>query len=1158
MKFGILWAMDFKEAIGFDPSTRSNLVPGKSLLEYANLKLLSLDQPIYGAAEDYNFIHLTRPLLQSLQEKSRLLGEQISPVDTRLQEFIDNYLSDIEGTEGCRLPSRTLILDRHGLARTLSVPANTDHFQSSIINSYRVHQGVLHNPVNDRRTTAGVFHVAEGGYPIPDDKLAVPKFLFARLLEAAVNPPRELLELPFTSALQQTARLWVSLYLRPMVIPEVPGVSPERRMEIRFFAPGNLICNLDFVESIFGNAGDPWLPENDCALDPQCWTGHSGCVILAPHLTALTKKELGLPHIADASDDMRQRGLFWEKESDRYNGGEAFKVTARAAPGRTVTIIADNYFGYCKKEVKTQISFSANLFGRAEEEHAGGAMAFPSYDLGEDFRLSSYQPEVDHTFAETIAALGDAIEVQPGGWAMDKNHPDIHYVPADAYFSLTDQTITWAAEHDQGNIRLQPGVTYVLPSGYKVRMIQPHEGRRWRLVGTTAEGTYCHKPCTVSGGGKSEISKSITDAIITGPVIVADYQRDFDAVEAIINRNYGDRFRDPALNRSESRPLLSPERSLGSVVKLLTPSTEYSDAYNEWLRTIPYYVKELVFVVRRYYKEDWGGEWRDKFKVDLVNGAGGNQLKYRDNRMTTHYLRVGFTADGSWRTFGLRKDFFPAAKLQMEDDISVSTVVSSDQVKGLNPHYKEGSVKFVKNCEFRLFQRPDDAIIRGYDKNTERDIGRDGNFFCNFQPLDRGEITRMTEDSIRFDQFTAPMKERLLSFLRDDNPDYIVSSANPRLVDGVPTKNPRYLQNRQSLEEPRDYYLAETGIRLFRRLSPDDAVPMPVNATVPGRRNNPPQGEIRPLAVFNPIHWLPLPELFIEFICSMTGRSPSTTGAGSEGALTKGPFNSLPPIVDLNHALSAYLLTESHAFITAAGWVGPLVRVDHDISLLIPELWSRMRVPERHPQYLIEHGFLEKVEDFDHEGQSVPASFLGYRITARFVATFFGRIFGNPAVVFTNEMLRPELQDPACFADAMKNITDTHRYVSEHYFADGSIELASPPLKALLHIMRDGHWQKKKLEDPEFRQLFDREVFMQSEWYSACLEHAVSREKDVLQHGIEALDRFLASANRADTAAQLGLQERRTQVARRLEELSRADAASHLRGTIGCDPALKG
>ena len=48
-----------------------------------------------------------------------------------------------------------------------------------------------------------------------------------------------------------------------------------------------------------------------------------------------------------------------------------------------VTLIADNYFGYCKKEVKTQISYSANLYGLAEEEHAGGALAFPTFNLGD-------------------------------------------------------------------------------------------------------------------------------------------------------------------------------------------------------------------------------------------------------------------------------------------------------------------------------------------------------------------------------------------------------------------------------------------------------------------------------------------------------------------------------------------------------------------------------------------------------------------------------------------------------------------------------------------------------------------------------------------------------------------------------------------------------
>ena len=41
----------------------------------------------------------------------------------------------------------------------------------------------------------------------------------------------------------------------------------------------------------------------------------------------------------------------------------------------------------------------------------------------------------------------------------------------------------------------------------------------------------------------------------------------------------------------------------------------------------------------------------------------------------------------------------------------------------------------------------------------------------------------------------------------------------------------------------------------------------------------------------------------MEFISSLTGKSPSTTGFGSEGALTKAPFNALWPVVDLNNAL---------------------------------------------------------------------------------------------------------------------------------------------------------------------------------------------------------------------------------------------------------------
>jgi phosphoenolpyruvate carboxykinase (diphosphate) len=236
-----------------------------------------------------------------------------------------------------RLPTRTVVLDRHGLARCLSLPPDRDYFESDIIRSYRVQQGVLHNPVNDRRTTEGVFHVAEVGFPVPGDKIAVPLQVFARMYEAALNPPEKLLELPFTDTQDIKARSFVSLLLKPLVVPGVEGFNRDKHMEVRFFAPGNLISNLDFVESIFGNAGDPFLPENDFALDPQTWTGTTGCVILAPHLTTLKKKDLGLPHVDQATPRQVAEGMCWKDADEIYNGGSAFKLTCRDQSGVVVT-----------------------------------------------------------------------------------------------------------------------------------------------------------------------------------------------------------------------------------------------------------------------------------------------------------------------------------------------------------------------------------------------------------------------------------------------------------------------------------------------------------------------------------------------------------------------------------------------------------------------------------------------------------------------------------------------------------------------------------------------------------------------------------------------------------------------------------------------------
>ena len=1110
------------------------------------LRLALIGQPLAEGYDD----PVVAPLLARQRELSRRLGDRLPVPDRRVQAFLDDYLAGT-GVE-VRLPRRTLVLDQPGLARELSLPRGEDAFSSELLSSYRLRNGVLHNPANDRRTTAGVFHLAEGGLPIPDDKVAVDRAVAARLFAAAFDAPRASLELPYTARSADPAACWVSLLLRPLVLPEVPGVHPAKRLEVRFVVPGGLVANLDFVESIFGNAGDPHLPENDASLDPAHWTGHTGFVVLAPHLTQLTKRDLGLPHVEQASERQRRDRQCWSEPDERYNDGQAFKLCLRDERGVIVTVIADNYFGYCKKEVKTQISYSANLLGHAEEEHAGGAIVFPAYNLGREF-TDTHTP-ADRTLADVLARDPQRFVEQPDGTLIDRTLSGVRLVPGGATFSLRRREVSWDADGVRRSIPFDATQTYVMPHGYRVHAKHREtDPTQWHIVGTSPVATHCHKPATVSGGGKSEISKSILDAFVFGDAYAADFEADMDAVAALVEGDYSDRFADPARNGLDHRPILGFERSFGSVIKLLTPSSVYHDDYNAFLHGIPPHVKELLFTVKRYYRKAWGDDWRSHFSVGVFNGRQGNSVRLDGQKIVANMLRVGFNPDGSWRLFSTRPDFTPAIKVQTEDDITASTVVPGDRTIAGG----SASRKIVENCERLLFQRPDDAIHRGYDKQTELDMSQPGTFISNFEPLTHADARAMVADVQDFSAFTAPMANllRAAALGEDDQPSYVVSSANPRRVGGKPTKNPRYLQVRPDLANPRATALADLATHLLHGLPTWQCAPQPVDVVAAGRRNNPAEPGVPPLCTYNPLHYMELPELFAEFISSMTGKSPSTTGAGSEGAMTKAPFNALPAVLDLNAALLSFVLTGYDGWLSSAGTIGPDVRVDHDISMLVPELFCRMTEQERLASTLIEGGYLERLADFEHAGRLVQASRLGYRINERFATTYFGRIFLHPDVVFTPEMLRPELQDADTFAESMDTIVATHARVARAYRDDATIELAVPPLRALLDLMADGATQEGwTFASPEFRALFTREAVLASDWYAERL--AAQQAEDVRQatNGVLALEHFLARADNAEAAERLGLAAR---LAEAKAEAKRA--ASHayrqsLVGTIGRQP----
>jgi hypothetical protein len=227
--------------------------------------------------------------------------------------------------------------------------------------------------------------------------------------------------------------------------------------------------------------------------------------------------------------------------------------------------------------------------------------------------------------------------------------------------------------------------------------------------------------------------------------------------------------------------------------------------------------------------------------------------------------------------------------------------------------------------------------------------------------------------------------------------------------------------------------------------------------------------------------------------------------------------------------------------------------VDHDVSLLIPEIWCRMSPQEREPKFLIAEQLLDKLEDFTSNGKLIPASRLGWRINGRFIRRFAGRVFDNPNKVFDNSILKPETQDEAAFADGILFIAEAQERIARTYFEDGSIELACPPLKALLHIMVEGKYEGKTISDPKIRQLFTQESMLSSEWYTDRLRLRQLREQQLWQRHVEALDMFQNSTEYDEEKIVLGISARLDNARQRLSHVLSPEYLSELQGTLGAD-----
>ena len=109
--------------------------------------------------EKDEILDVASDLFRVYKEQSRLLDSYRPPIDQRIQAFLDDVLSVTGDKDIPQLPTQTLAADRYGLARELSFPRGANEYHNCEIDSYRLTKnGVLHNPLNDKRTTKGVFH----------------------------------------------------------------------------------------------------------------------------------------------------------------------------------------------------------------------------------------------------------------------------------------------------------------------------------------------------------------------------------------------------------------------------------------------------------------------------------------------------------------------------------------------------------------------------------------------------------------------------------------------------------------------------------------------------------------------------------------------------------------------------------------------------------------------------------------------------------------------------------------------------------------------------------------------------------------------------------------------------------------------------------------
>jgi len=93
-------------------------------LQHINLQLAALGQPTCEVENDPQYLKIAGGLLKTYSQQRRLLAlaKYRCPADRRIQDFLNQYLTENGIAETVSLPGETFVLAQKGLARELSLP----------------------------------------------------------------------------------------------------------------------------------------------------------------------------------------------------------------------------------------------------------------------------------------------------------------------------------------------------------------------------------------------------------------------------------------------------------------------------------------------------------------------------------------------------------------------------------------------------------------------------------------------------------------------------------------------------------------------------------------------------------------------------------------------------------------------------------------------------------------------------------------------------------------------------------------------------------------------------------------------------------------------------------------------------------------------------